>query len=234
MSPISLGLGLKSTLRKFIGENRYRNIKHSVGYFYYTRFCKDSGYTRDFYKQIEAANAIYYSLLAETLMAEFKPEILVDVGCGDGGISMAFAKEGCRKIHAFDYSHEAVEMALTKGLPSVRQIDLTKTQAIPAKGDLCICLEVAEHIPQTYARHLCQLLSEVAPNLVLTAAPPGQGGHLHVNEQPQSYWIELMKSFSMKYDEESVARIRKAYNGRMLQDYDRNLMVFKKVPSLSL
>ncbi len=229
MSKIVLGLGLKRTLRKVLGENLFHKIENNFWYFYHTHFSKDGGYDFDFYKQIEAANAVYYPLLAETLMAEFNPEVLVDVGCGDGGISLAFFDKGCSKIHAFDYSQEAVELALNKGLPSVRQIDLTKAEFIPAKGDLCICLEVAEHIPQSYARHLCKLLSEVAPNLVLTAAPPGQGGHLHVNEQPQSYWIELMKSFSMRYDGESVARIRKAYNGRMLPDYDRNLMVFKRV-----
>ncbi len=99
---------------------------------------------------------------------------------------------------------------------------------IPAKGDVCICLEVAEHIPEAYAQHLCKLLSEVAPIIILTAAPPGQGGHLHVNEKPQSYWIEMMNSFSLYYDAESVTRIRGKFDKRMLSDYDENLMIFQR------
>jgi hypothetical protein len=40
-----------------------------------------------------------------------------------------------------------------------------------------------------------------APIVVFTAAPPGQGGTGHVNEQPQSYWIDRFRAEGMEYDE---------------------------------
>lgn len=119
-------------------------------------------------------------------------------------------------------------MARGNGLISVQQLDLTRAQAVPAQGDLCLCLEVAEHIPRRHVRHLCQLLSTVAPILVFTAAIPGQGGYFHVNEQSQSYWIDLMKAVGMEHDVQAVRRIRDAFEGKMIPDYDRNLMIFRK------
>ena len=55
--------------------------------------------------------------------------------------------------------------------------------------DLALCLEVAEHIPAWHSGKLLTILS-AAPRLVFSAARPDQGGHLHVNEQPVSYWID--------------------------------------------
>ena len=37
--------------------------------------------------------------------------------------------------------------------------------------------------------------------MAVTAAPPGQGGTGHVNEQPQSYWIDRFRTEGMEYDE---------------------------------
>jgi SAM-dependent methyltransferase len=227
----------KTLLKKIVGQKFYENLRqrykqyqNQLLYFIYSnsRHQKNYGYNQVYYQQIETANQHYYSLFAQTIIQEFHPSSLVDVGCGAGGISLAFMNAGCSNISAFDYSSDAVEIAKSKGLPSVQQIDLTKAELIPAKGDICICLEVAEHIPEAYAKHLCKLLSEVAPIVILTAAPPGQGGHLHVNEKPQSYWIEMMNSFSLDYDAESVARIRRTFDKRMLSDYDENLMIFQK------
>lgn len=216
---------VKQLLRKSVGYSLYNDLK----YLFYKNLTDDMGYSKDYYKVLEDSYNYCYFLLAETLMIEFHPKSLVDVGCGSGGISLAFMKAGCKEISAFDYSKAAVELSRSKGIVSAQEIDLTKAEIIPAKGDLCICLEVAEHLPESYAKNLCRLLSEVAPILVFTAAPPDQGGHLHLNEKPQSYWIDLMKSFVMEYDVEAVDRIRKAFNGRMISDYDTNLMVFKKV-----
>src|SRR5256885_12460916 len=50
-----------------------------------------------------------YSLLAQRLMEEFHPKILVDVGCGGGGIAKAFQNVGCPAIHCFDNSEERSE-----------------------------------------------------------------------------------------------------------------------------
>jgi SAM-dependent methyltransferase len=217
---------LRPIVRVLIGERKFKKMY----YLAYMKLKPDGGYDDAFFEFIEQHNERCYPLFAEALMAQFHPQSVVDVGCGSGGISAAFMKAGCYDIHSFDYSRAALKRAKTRGLPDVRHIDLGAVDHIPAKGDVCICLEVAEHLPESLAPKLCKLLSETAPTLVMSAAPPGQdGGHLHVNEQPQEYWIELMRKFGMRYDGYAVASIRKAYDGKMIRDYDANLMVFRRL-----
>jgi hypothetical protein len=55
--------------------------------------------------------------------------------------------------------------------------------------DLAICLEIAEHLPESCADALIKFLSELAPAVLFGAAIPGQGGVNHINEQWQSYWV---------------------------------------------
>jgi SAM-dependent methyltransferase len=228
--PNEVKIALRERIRKTLGDSLFlkiQKINYQFKYLLYSNFKKNAGYDRDYYHAQAASSEFTYRLFTQTLYAEFQPQTVVDIGCGGGGFSKAFMDLGC-EVRAFDYSSDAIAVAQSRGVTLARQLDITKTDAIPAKGDLCTCLEVAEHLPETYARHLCQLLSTVAPNLAFTAAPPGQGGHLHVNEQPQCYWIERMESWGMRYDAEAVARIRQVFAGRMGADYDDNLMIFKK------
>jgi len=220
--------GLKTltepVFKAVLGERLWRRLYWSA----YTRLKEDAGYGRAYYLAIEEANRHCYLLFAQALVKEFHPATVVDVGCGAGGVSLAFMQAGCETVHGFDYSSQAMALARQRGLGSVRHIDLTSAERIPASGDLCICLEVAEHLPASCAARLCRLLAATAPIVVITAAPPGQGGHLHVNEQPQEYWIHLMESFSMRYDRQSVERVRRVFDGHMIRDYDQNLMIFRR------
>jgi hypothetical protein len=80
--------------------------------------------------------------------------------------------------------------------------DLTK----PFYGDehdLAICLEVAEHLPESAARTLVKSLVRAAPLILFSAATPGQGGEGHINEQPHAYWDEMVCWFG--YDVVPVA-----------------------------
>ena len=216
---------LKPGLKKLTGEKRYELLR----YYTFIRFYPHGGYTHEYYENIEAANTWCYSLLAQRLMEEFHPKILVDVGCGGGGIAKAFQNVGCPAIHCFDNSEEALKRARGQGLKSVHKWDLTCGRPIPFIADLCICLEVAEHLPENFADGLCRSLAAIAPVLVFTAAPPGQGGHLHVNEQPREYWISHFAAFGMRHDDETLKRIRRSFAEKMIPDYDKNLMVFRRV-----
>lgn len=221
---------LREIVRRTMGDPfflKLQKINYKFKYLLYKNFRKNSGYDWDYYHAQAASSNFTYTLFAQTLFEQFHPDRVVDVGCGGGGFSKAFIDLGC-DVRSFDYSSDAIAVAQSRGVTSAQQLDITKINEIPANGDLCISLEVAEHIPEIYALHLCQLLSKVAPTLAFTAAPPGQGGHLHVNEQPQSYWIEKMESCGMEYDSEAVAQIRHVFAGRMGADYDDNLMIFRQ------
>lgn len=216
---------LKWLALRLLGRRRFARLRYAIE----KRFVENASYSRAYYESLEGFVGDSCAQLGSALMDEFRPESAVDVGCGSGGFSVALLEAGCRTISAFDYSSDAAEMARSKGLPRVERIDLTRTKVIPAKGDICLCIEVAEHIPECHAPRLCGLLSEVAPILIFTAAPPGQGGHHHVNEKPRDYWIDLMHRINMEYDGESVARIRRIIDGNVAKMYASNLMVFRRL-----
>lgn len=70
--------------------------------------------------------------------------------------------------------------------------------------DLAFSFEVAEHIEQDYADIFVDNMLSGDPRwVIMTAAPPGQGGCWHVNEQPKSYWIEKFERRGYKLSEES-------------------------------
>src|SRR5205085_7165879 len=56
--------------------------------------------------------------------------------------------------------------------------------------DLAICLEVAEHLPETAATALVASLASLAPIVLFSAAIPFQGGTDHRNEQWPQYWFD--------------------------------------------
>jgi hypothetical protein len=59
--------------------------------------------------------------------------------------------------------------------------------------DVCLCIEVAEHLSPEAAPRLVEGLTRLSDTIVFSAATPGQGGVGHINEQPHSYWHELFQ-----------------------------------------
>lgn len=70
-----------------------------------------------------------------------------------------------------------------------RQVaDLSHPVDLGHRFDLVQCLEVAEHLPGSAADSLVASLARHADLILFSAAPPGQGGLHHINEQPYDYW----------------------------------------------
>ncbi|MGD0768942.1 MAG: methyltransferase domain-containing protein [Tepidisphaeraceae bacterium] len=167
--------------------------------------------------------------MAKTLVEVFHPKRAVDVGCGSGRFGRALMQAGCAEVFGFDQSADSVAMAISEGLSGAQQLDVTVAAEAPLQGDLCTSFEVGEHIPKRFASNYCSLLSRIAPIVVMTVAPPGQGGHFHMNEQPRQYWVELMKSLGMQFDKTATEFLQNAWRGNVAEHYFRNLLVFRRI-----
>ena len=64
-------------------------------------------------------------------------------------------------------------------------------------------------------------------HIVITAAPPGQGGTDHVNEQPPQYWIEKFTGAGALFSEELTAAFREDWARANVEvSRARNVLVF--------
>ena len=122
----------------------------------------------------------------------------LDVGAGSGTYS-ATAQRLDKQVVACEYSRLGRLMAK---LQNVRVYPFDLGKELPAQldesFDLAFCLEVAEHLPPYLGDRLVDFLALRAPVVVFTAAPPGQGGIGHVNEQDKAYWIARFERRGMR------------------------------------
>jgi SAM-dependent methyltransferase len=145
----------------------------------------------------EAANASSAGRILDIITDYYRPESVLDVGCGIGTWLKVAQSRGISDISGIegswaDPSRLQVEPHLLK------IIDLEKGFDLARRFDLVICLEVAEHVSAGSADHFIASLTRHAPVVLFSAAIPYQGGHHHVNEQFLPYWIERFSRFNFQ------------------------------------
>lgn len=157
-------------------------------------------YDRAFFAEWGPRNAAYVETArynARALHALLAPRRLVDLGCGCGVYADAFRSLGVEVV-AVDGVVPPEDLAFP-GPVEVR--DLTVPFVNPwGTFDLALCLEVAEHIPEELTDAFLGNLVQFSDTLVLSCAPPFQGGTHHVNEQPKRYWIAKLAALGFGYD----------------------------------
>lgn len=127
--------------------------------------------------------------LGETLDELLQPRSVIDVGCGPGVYLVPF-KPHCRVL-GVDGAPEAGK-ALEPG--EFVTADFRADWRPESAFDLALCIEVGEHLPPDRADYLVDLLTTCADAVFFSAAQPGQGGTLHLNEQPKAYWLEKFRA----------------------------------------
>ena len=167
--------------------------------------------------------------ICDALWNLWKFKSIVDVGCATGDIVKEFEERGLDSW-GVEGSSEAEEYIICKNF---KIVDLRDPVTIfDRRFDLCLCLEVAEHIEEAFVDIFVSHLIELSDIIVLSAAPPGQEGTGHVNCQPPEYWIKKFKS--CEYGKNSIATDLLKYklspwkNKPGIKAYYHNLIVFEK------
>lgn len=164
-------------------------------------------YDPKFFREWGRRNADYVrsaEIVATALFEAFWPRRVADLGCGCAVYSHFFAARGVEVL-----SIDGVLPPPEESFPSRIEIrDLTVPfDNVWGAFDLAICLEVAEHIPEAACDSFLDNLTRFSPRLALSAAPPNQGGHHHVNEQPKRYWVEKLAARGFVYDRAATGRL---------------------------
>lgn len=121
-----------------------------------------------------------------------RPQSVVDVGCGAGHWLSEFRRLGVERVLGLDGAYVNPDwLIIPKGL--FRAVDLAKPFRLNERFDLAVCLEVAEHLPETAAASLVESLVNLSSVVLFSAAIPMQGGTHHINEQWPEYWRRLFQ-----------------------------------------
>lgn len=140
--------------------------------------------------------------LAETLADMLHPKSVIDIGCGPGIYLVPFKPEsrvlgvdGAPKAGKSLEPHEFVRADLRENWYPVSEDFPHGEDSSPFQHfDLSLCIETGEHLPPDRADYLVDLLTTCSDVCFFSAAQPGQGGTLHLNEQPREWWIEKFKA----------------------------------------
>lgn len=92
------------------------------------------------------------------------------------------------------------------------------------KFDLCLCLEVAEHVSEGKADSLINYLCSLSDYVLFSAAIPNQGGTGHINEQWQTYWAD--KFYANGFGAELLYPVRD--NEKVEPWYRQNMILYKR------
>jgi SAM-dependent methyltransferase len=169
-----------------------------------------------------------YGHFVEVLLRLRSPRNVVDVGCGSGIMLSEFARRGV-SARGIEGSRAAIERS---GLGD-RIVRANLERGVPELGrfDLCLCIEVAEHLSPRSGPSLVEGLTRLSDVVVFTAAQPGQKGTVHMNLKPTSYWRGLFADYGFVVSplhDELLDAIADTPEPRYLHE---NLMVFEKTPA---
>ncbi len=146
-------------------------------------------YDSVFYEKQLSGSIRSAEVILPILFRVFRPASVIDIGCGQGGWLAACAALGSTGLTGID--GDWVDRARMRH-PGIRFVpaDLGKDADVPIDGrhDLCISVEVAEHLAPERADAFVEALCRASDVVLFSAATRYQGGVAHVNEQRASYW----------------------------------------------
>lgn len=145
--------------------------------------------------------------IAAAVYHEFDPRRVIDFGCAVA-VELSWLFEHGVGVIGVDVHPAAIDHAVIPDECMVRH-DLKEPYVALKDFDVAMCLEVAEHLPESAAETLVGSCVGAANTVVFTAATPEAGGGTHhVNEQPREYWIERFERQGYGYDETAAEALR--------------------------
>jgi len=192
-------------------------------------------YDRDFLLEvIDQPSTAAAPVIAASVVRDLAPTSILDVGCGSGSMLLAFRDLGL-STKGFEFAAPALSFCKDRMLDVIK-VDLRNpdSEHLPRDFSVVLSMEVAEHLPRRSAEGYVELLCGSAPVVVFTAAPPGQGGTDHLNEQPMEYWIQLFEQKEYAPDKVLSDAWRREWDtsGKVTSWYTDNLMVFRSLEFL--
>ena len=170
----------------------------------------------------------------------FDPLTVIDVGCATGDLVKGFNDIGILSIGLEGAETVRPHLIIPQSGLLVWDLRVPLSHSIfdhydfswPHNFGLVTCLEVAEHIEPEYAEVFVTNLTWLSNRILLSAAPPGQGGHHHVNCQQPNYWDKMFGDYDYIRKQEmadKVIKLLKPWRHKPgIKAYYYNLLYYEK------
>lgn len=151
-------------------------------------------YDTDFLRYTHSTAKRSAQVIVPIIEGAMNPKSVLDVGCGPAAWLEVWKEHGAAEVLGVD--GEYVDRA-TLAIDDSEFVasDLGGSIDLGRRFDLVQSLEVAEHLPASRARGFISDLCRHSDIVMFSAAPPGQGGENHINEQPYAYWRGLFSEY---------------------------------------
>jgi SAM-dependent methyltransferase len=162
-------------------------------------------------------------------LSYFKPQNVLDVGCGLGTWLNVFKENKC-DVYGIDGDYvQKKDLIIDQN--EFKDYDLNLQFDLQRKFELVISLEVAEHILPENAKQFIDSVCIHGDVILFSAAIPGQEGTLHYNEQYNEYWVDLF----LQNDYECFDFLRHIIwnNNKISWWYRQNILIFVKKNHIS-
>jgi SAM-dependent methyltransferase len=177
-------------------------------------------YDDRFYDANTRMNAPSAMKVVGILLLAWPIRSVLDVGCARG----TWLREWVKDFHGVDGVH-ADDGGLLIERSHFTPAELGSGFDLKRRFDLVQSLEVAEHLPGSASAAFVALLVRHSHGLILfSAAPPGQGGENHINEQSYDFWRGHFRDWG--YHAIDWIRPRLASDKTVSYWYRYNLMLY--------
>ncbi|MEZ9898250.1 methyltransferase domain-containing protein [Vibrio breoganii] len=152
----------------------------------------EHAYNDDFFRYINKGSELAAEAIIPIIKKHFVVDSVLDVGCGSGTWLKVWKEHNIEDVYGID-GNSLKDKEILVPRKNLLSMNLCSSFNLDRRFTVTQCLEVAEHIPQKYSLLLVESICKHSDIVIFSAAPPGQGGENHVNEQCYDYWRNIFK-----------------------------------------
>ncbi len=151
-------------------------------------------YNEQFWSSAGNYNYRSAKVILPILFKYYKPDSVIDIGCGIGTWLKAMLEFNISNIHGVDCNKVSEKYLLVSR--KYIEIDNLETHVNYSnkKYDLAISVEVAEHLDNSSSENFIKMLTSYSNVIIFSAGIPHQSGDNHINCQPPEFWYRIFSS----------------------------------------
>ena len=125
----------------------------------------------------------------------YKPDSMIDIGCGIGTWLSAALELGIENLQGIDCNEISEDFLLVpRKYISIDDLETHKNKD-NKKYDIAVSVEVAEHLNNSASEHFIKMLTSYSKVIIFSAGIPYQDGEHHINCQPPKFWYDIFSKY---------------------------------------